>query len=307
MAAESRSHVTARAIRRDRGDARRGRRAAGRRQGPGRRPGRGRRCHGGHGARRGCRQLGDGARRRHHPRHSRRRRRRSRFGRAGEALSERPAPRRGVRVRGRAGAPAPSSLRWQSPEGNRMPPAARSKTRAQKAWMPPGTNGGSACATRRRRITRPLEGTGRPPRPSTGRDSQPPIIRRCATGPSKTRAASSRTGAVRWPARPRSAAATSAARSAAGRTPRAEQPRNSRSAPGAESPRELAGSGPATHTGCYEDFRAAFFSWASTTAMAARLTMSPASTPRCRTWTDIFMPRRMGPMASAPERRQTSL
>ena len=53
--------------------------------------------------------------------------------------------------------------------------------------------------------------------------------------------------------------------------------------------------------------RAAAFSCASTTAIAAMLTMSATSTPRWRTWTGRFRPRRIGPIASAPARRQTSL
>src|SRR5262245_7612316 len=52
---------------------------------------------------------------------------------------------------------------------------------------------------------------------------------------------------------------------------------------------------------------AAAFSCASTAAIAAMLTMSATSTPRWRTWTGRFRPRRIGPIASAPASRHTSL
>src|ERR1700686_1464846 len=48
-------------------------------------------------------------------------------------------------------------------------------------------------------------------------------------------------------------------------------------------------------------------SCASTTAMAAMLTMSLTSTPRWSTCTGLAIPWRMGPIASAPPRRQRSL
>src|SRR5439155_24198481 len=46
---------------------------------------------------------------------------------------------------------------------------------------------------------------------------------------------------------------------------------------------------------------------ASTTAIAAMLTTSLTSTPRCSTWTGLAIPCRIGPIASAPPRRQRSL
>src|SRR5207253_1190616 len=48
-------------------------------------------------------------------------------------------------------------------------------------------------------------------------------------------------------------------------------------------------------------------SCASTAAITAMLTMSFTSDPRCRTWTGCAMPTRIGPMASAPPIRSSSL
>ena len=50
-----------------------------------------------------------------------------------------------------------------------------------------------------------------------------------------------------------------------------------------------------------------FRDWASTTPNAAMFTMSETSTPRWRTWTGLPIPMRIGPIASAFARRQTSL
>ena len=47
--------------------------------------------------------------------------------------------------------------------------------------------------------------------------------------------------------------------------------------------------------------------WASMAATAAMATMSSTSSPACRTCTGAPMPSRMGPMASASVRRESSL
>src|SRR5690606_5581649 len=53
--------------------------------------------------------------------------------------------------------------------------------------------------------------------------------------------------------------------------------------------------------------RVFFRSCASTTAMAVRWRMSAAVLPRCSTWTGLAIPRRTGPMASAPPMLASSL
>ena len=45
----------------------------------------------------------------------------------------------------------------------------------------------------------------------------------------------------------------------------------------------------------------------STTAIAARLTMSSTEAPRCSTWTGLFIPIRIGPTALAPLSLSSSL
>ncbi len=56
-----------------------------------------------------------------------------------------------------------------------------------------------------------------------------------------------------------------------------------------------------------KDVLARYSSCASTTATPARFTMSLTSSPRWSTWTGLSMPTSIGPMASAPPRRWSSL
>ena len=69
---------------------------------------------------------------------------------------------------------------------------------------------------------------------------------------------------------------------------------------------ESAKNGPVAHVGIADE-RGYPFSCASTTAIAAMLTMSLTSTPRCSTCTGLAMPWRIGPIASAPPRRHSNL
>lgn len=55
------------------------------------------------------------------------------------------------------------------------------------------------------------------------------------------------------------------------------------------------------------DHRIPFEDWASTTAMATMLTISRIELPSCRMCTGLFIPSRIGPMASAFPSSESSL